>query len=64
MPEIRTCTNVGGECPAPASFRYTWPGRDEAVACVVHANALLKIANAMGMHLRVIPLEPEERVTP
>ena len=37
-------------------FRYTWPGRDEAYACVEHAKQLKNVAQALGFHLQMIPL--------
>ena len=42
-------------CEAPANFRYTWPGKDEALICMEHAEKLKSIANAMGVHLQLIP---------
>lgn len=42
-------------CDAPATFRYTWPGRDEAVVCAEHAGALRLLAAVLGLHLQLIP---------
>jgi len=50
------------ECGLPASVRYTWPGKDEAFACPVHANVIQHVARALGMHLQMIPLAPLDRV--
>ena len=46
------------ECKNPALFRYTWPGQDESFVCIEHAQALLNIANAMGLHLQLIQYQP------
>lgn len=43
-------------CGLDATFRYTWPGRDEAVVCVVCAAKLKAVADAIGLHLQLIPL--------
>lgn len=43
-------------CENPGALRFTWPGRDEAHVCIEHAQRLRNIANAMGMHIQLIPL--------
>lgn len=43
-------------CGAPANFRYTWPGRDEAMICLHCAARLQQIANAMGLYVQLIPI--------
>lgn len=50
----------GGTCPAPAAYRYTWPGGDEARICEEHSAHMRGVARAMGMHLQLIPLNEEE----
>jgi hypothetical protein len=40
-------------CGRFAAVRYTWPGKDEAYACIEHAQQLAGIANAMGLHLQM-----------
>ena len=45
------------QCTAPANFRYTWPGRDEAFICQAHAEGLKRVANAMGLNLQLIEIE-------
>jgi len=45
------------DCGAPALFRYTWPGKDEAFACMIHANGILNVAEAIGLHLQMIRLD-------
>lgn len=45
-----------GQCGELAVLRYTWPGKDEAVVCVECAEKLENIANAIGMHLQLIPI--------
>ena len=47
-------------CPEPAAFRFTWPGKDEQGICALHAPKLKDIANALGLHLQLIPIEPWE----
>ena len=44
-------------CTESAEYRYTWPGQDESYICGIHAIKLTNIANAMGLHLQLIPLE-------
>lgn len=47
-------------CPEPAIARYTWPGRDEALACEQHARQLAWVAKGMGMHLQLIQLSEKD----
>jgi len=54
---ISNCNQRG--CDEPASFRYTWPGQDEAGICLQHAEQLSAISEAMGLHVQLIPLPPE-----
>lgn len=49
------------KCGKPSTHRYTWPGEDEAVCCPKHATQLLKTADALGMHLQIIPLSEQDR---
>ena len=44
-------------CGIAAAFRFTWPGRDEAGICWGHAPKLKATADAMGMHLQLIPIQ-------
>ena len=46
-------------CGALPVVRFTWPGRDEAFACTVHARQLERLADALGFHLQIIPLSEE-----
>lgn len=48
-------------CEQNGVFRYTWPGRDEAAACLEHARQLEGIALAMGLHMQMILLSVEEQ---
>lgn len=43
-------------CDNLASFRYTWPGRDESLICDEHVGKLQAIANGIGLSLQIIPL--------
>ena len=44
------------QCEAHAAYRYTWPGRDESFICEEHSQKLRAVANAMGLHLQMVPL--------
>lgn len=51
------CSNKDNDgCDAPAVARYTWPGRDEAFACVYHALKIQAVATAIGLHLQMVHL--------
>lgn len=50
------------KCSNPPMYRYTWPGKDEAAICVICAMRLANIANAIGLHLQLIALKPEEMI--
>lgn len=43
-------------CGSPANFRYTWPGRDEAMICLPCALRLQEVASAMGVYVQMIPV--------
>lgn len=51
------------ECGAPAHVRYTWPGKDESYACLIHASGIFKIADAMGLYLQFIPIDWMDKKT-
>ena len=48
------------KCDLKAYFRYTWPGNDEAVCCSDHMLQLKKVADAIGIHLQMVPLSEED----
>jgi hypothetical protein len=48
-------------CTAYAFYRYTWPGQNESAICPAHADRLLGIAGAIGLHVQLIELTPDER---
>ena len=50
------------KCKLPALVRYTWPGKDEALACLIHADQINKVANAIGLHLQMIELSEQDRL--
>lgn len=56
------CNQVN--CGKPATYRFTWPGRDEAGICEDHAPKLKAVANAMGLPLQMISLAPGPEVVP
>ena len=47
-------------CDNPASYRFTWPGKDESLVCEEHVHCLKAVAKAIGLHLQVIPLSEED----
>ena len=53
MSEEKTCKN-------PARYRYTWPGDDESLICEKHVDKLVAVAEAIGLHLQIIPLSEED----
>ena len=50
------------ECGDPPVYRFTWPGRDEEAICEAHEPKLRAVADALGLHLQLIPLEPEDPI--
>ena len=46
----------GKKCGLPGAYRFTWLGKDEKCICAKHAPQLAAVAEAMGMHLQLIPL--------
>lgn len=44
-------------CDQTATYRYTWPGRDEAFICEEHSKKFASVANAMGLYLQLVPIE-------
>jgi hypothetical protein len=51
------------KCPFLAHVRYTWPGRDEAFACIYHARAIQTVSKAMGFPLQMISVNANPAVT-
>ena len=49
------------QCEQLPVMRYTWPGKDEAFACIKHAQQLQGLARVMGFHLQFIPLSGEQQ---
>ena len=47
-------------CEGIAAYRYTWPGKEEAVACADHAKQLRNIAEVMGSFLQIVPLSEND----
>jgi hypothetical protein len=45
------------KCDKPAMFRYTWPGKDESFICLEHAPKIKVVANTIGLHLQLIPVD-------
>jgi len=55
MKETQVCSSDG--CSEVAIYRYTWPGRPEAFACLKHAVQLKRVSDAMGFYLQCTPIE-------
>lgn len=47
-------------CGTPASYRFTWPGHDEKFICEQHSRFLVRVAEAIGLSLQLIPLNQDE----
>jgi len=47
-------------CDNPARYRFTWPGKDEAVICDEHVDKLRSVASAIGLPLQIIPLSEQD----
>jgi hypothetical protein len=58
--EAPLCQQKG--CTKRALFRYTWPGEHESYVCMPHAKMIDNIADAMGLHVQLIPLPVSEFV--
>jgi len=60
---MERCTQMlqgGLQCPCAASFRYTWPGRDETFICGECVSKLRSVASALGLPLQIIDLRPKD----
>lgn len=53
--DLGTCNQKG--CELPAAYLFTWPGRDQAGICESHAYMAQHVAESMGFHLQMIPVE-------
>ncbi len=47
-------------CKEKAKYRYTWPGKNEALICEEHVGKLKAVAIAMSLSLQVIPLSQKD----
>lgn len=59
MTDLTKC-NQRPECANPPVYRFTWPGCDEAAICNEHAGKLRTVADVLGLHVQLIPLEESE----
>lgn len=50
------------KCGKIATYRYTWPGHDERVACDDHTAMVKGVADVMGFHLQLVPIPPVDGV--
>ena len=48
------------DCSNPPLWRYTWPGKDVKVACLVCGMRLKTLANTIGLPLQMIQLEVDD----
>ena len=60
MSEPMKCNQKG--CDGPPAFRFTWPGKDEAFICAIHAIKMEQVAGAMGLYLQMVALTAEDYV--
>jgi len=51
---------VAEQCPCLASYRFTWPGRNESFICSNCVDLLRNVSAAMGLPLQIIPLYNDE----
>ncbi len=49
------------QCQNPGTFKFTWPGRDEAYICASCVKNLKAIAAAMGLYLQIREVPEEEQ---
>lgn len=54
------CNQSG--CDNPPAFRFTWPGRDEACICAIHALKLRGVAGGIGLYVQLIQLTPDDYI--
>ena len=52
------------DCDEPTAFLYTWPGRDQAGVCVGHSGYLQRVAEAMDLHLQLLPFAAPREAIP
>ncbi len=57
-------TKTAERCGELANIRYTWPGKDEVIACVNCAQKAANVANAIGLHLQLVPVTSRDVVDP
>lgn len=50
------------KCKNPAFARYTWPGRNESTACLLHAQAIANIAKAIGCDLQMFEINQRNHI--
>jgi hypothetical protein len=50
-------------CDKPATYAYTWPGRDQSYICLRHAVYLRNVANAIGLRLQLTPVADDSTET-
>lgn len=49
------------QCQNRSAYRFTWPGKKEDYICDAHAPLLLGVARAIGLHLQLIPVLPDNQ---
>jgi len=53
-------SQMSKKCEKKGCYRYTWPGRDEAVCCLNHSVGIKKVSEVMGFHLQMVPLSEKD----
>lgn len=48
------------KCPNRAEYRFTWPGKDESFVCMGHSDKLRNVAQAIGLHVQLIPIHESD----
>ena len=56
MTDTQTCSQRG--CGKLGVSQFTWPGEEQKVICDKHVGWLMKVADAMGLEVNLIPLSP------
>lgn len=47
-------------CGKAAAFRYTWVNGQSGLVCQCHADKMKRIAGALGCHVELDPVVPED----
>lgn len=50
-------------CGNDAKYSFTWPGQPPSFICAFHSTHLLRVSDAMGLHIQLRPLEDRTLVS-